>query len=290
MSFFIACGGGAGSPAVNAFTPSATTSTSPAPAAGTVSGGSGAGSTGSTPASAPAAGSNGSANSTPSSSPLPTPPSGATVLSNVQDTSDWTGCSDCAGGGSSTSNYWSAPFQTTPSMSGSSRQFHISGPAWSSVLWYKQLGAHDSASHFLWDFWVYLDSASSEHAWSAEYDLWQSIGGQEMMIGSQCDFGDGTWDLWDSQHGKWVKDTGVPCSRFSPGKWHHIQWYLERVSSTEYKYVTLVVDDKPYNINRTFTSNASGWGSNFGVQWQLDENSSGTALNEWVDKVTITVW
>src|SRR5690348_3524715 len=104
MSFLIACGGGPASSAVNAFTPSASTSTnSPAPAAGTVSGGSGGTSTGSTSASDPAAGSGGSGGAStgstsapnsaagsggtsaaPSTSPLPTPPSGATVISNVQ--------------------------------------------------------------------------------------------------------------------------------------------------------------------------------------------------------------
>lgn len=110
------------------------------------------------------------------------------------------------------------------------------------------------------------------------------------MIGSQCDFGDGQWDLWDSLHGAWVKDSGVPCPRFSANTWHHIQWYLERVSSTQYKYVTLVVDDKPYSLNRTFSANPTSWGNNLGVQWQLDENSTGAALNEWVDKVKVTIW
>ena len=208
----------------------------------------------------------------------------------MQNTTDnWSNCSDCAGG-SLAGTYWTAPFQTTPSMTGSSRQFYISGPAWSSALFYKKLGAHDSASHFLWDFWVYFDSASAAQTWSAEYDLWQSMGGQEFMIGSQCDFGDGEWDLWDSLNNKWIKDSGVPCPRFTPNAWHHIQWYLERVSSTQYKYVTLVVDGQAHTLNRTFTANPTNWGDNLGVQWQLDENSTGTALNEWVDKVTVTIW
>ena len=286
IALFTACGGSP-SPAFNAFTPAASGSaSSPAPAIGEVSGGSGTSSTGSTSGAGPSG-----ADSTHSTSALPTPPSNATVYHKLHDsTEDWSSCSECAGGSSTAGDYWSAPFQTSPSLSGSSRQFHVSGRAWSSVLWYKQLGAHDSASHFLWDFWVYFDKASAAQTWAAEYDLWQSLDGREFMIGSQCDFGDGTWDLWDSENGKWIKDSGVPCPRFSAEKWHHIKWYVERVSSTQYKYVTLVVDDKPYAINRTFTANRTSWGSNFGVQWQLDENSTGTTLNEWIDKVTVTMW
>jgi hypothetical protein len=220
---------------------------------------------------------------------LPTPPADATVFSNIDETTDnWADCSDCAGG-AVTSDYWSAPFRTTPSLDGSSREFYVGGPAWADVLWYKRFGAHNSASHFLWDFWVYFDTDSAANVWSAEYDIFQSIAGQEFMIGSQCVFGEGSWNTWDSLHFKWIT-IPVPCPRFAPNTWHHIVWYVERIGSNQYRYNTLVVDDKSYTINQTFTTNPIDWADVLGVQWQLDVGGKGGAVHEWVDKTKFTIW
>ena len=221
---------------------------------------------------------------------LPTPPSTAKVFSNIdQMNTGWGACGDnaCAGG-SGSGTYWQAFFQTSPSLDGSSMQLYRSG-VWGNALWYKKLGAINSATNFLWDFYVYFDSTTAANLWSAEYDLWQSIGGYEYMIGTQCVFGTGEWDTWDQHAGHWVK-TSIPCPRFSPGTWHHIQWYMQRISGNRYKYVTLVVDGKAYSVNQTYYANYSGWDDDFGVQWQLDLNGYGTDAHEWIDKVTVSIW
>ena len=193
---------------------------------------------------------------------LPTPPSYARVFSNVaESTSNWSDCSDCAGG-AYTGN-WKAFWQTSPSMDGASLQLFNGGGPWADVLWIKKFGNQDQATNFLWDFYVYFDSTTAANLWSAEYDLWQSVGGWEFMIGTQCIFGTGEWDTWDQHAGRWVK-TSVPCRRMSPGNWHHIQMYLQRLSGNRYRYNTLVVDGQPYNLNQTYYAGWSGWGDDFG--------------------------
>lgn len=274
------CGGaGTASPApssvIAASTPSSSSSNSPAPTTSPTT------STGTT--SAPIT------PTTTAASSLPAVPAGATVFTEVQSTTDsWSDCSTCAGG-TSTSNYWTAAFQTTPSLSGASRVFYNGGGAWANALWIKKFGNQDQASHFLWDFWASFDAGAADHLWTAEYDLWQSVGGQEFMIGSQCNFGNGVWDIWNSATGHWVP-TSVPCKRFAAGTWHHIQWYVERISANQYRYDTLVVDDVPYTINQVFTTNPIGWADSFGVQWQLDLDGSGVAAQEWVDHVQVSLW
>jgi hypothetical protein len=226
------------------------------------------------------------------SSGLPTPPSNAKVWSNLEDsTSGWSDCGTtaCAGGASGTDNYWTAPFQGSPSLDGSSREFYNGGSAWSNVLWIKKLGAQNSVSNFLWDFYVQFDSGAANNLWTAEYDLWQSVNGQEFMIGSQCNFGLGVWDVWNSSTNTWVR-TSIPCKRFAPGTWHHIQWYVQRVSGNQYRYKTLVVDGAAHNLSQTFYANASGWADCLGLQWQLDLNGSGVDAHEWIDKVKLTAW
>jgi hypothetical protein len=224
-----------------------------------------------------------------SSGALPTPPSSANVFSDInQSTSNWSSCSDCAGG-TYTSNYWKSFWQGSPSMDGASLQFYNGGGSWADVLWIKKLGQQSWATNFLWDFYVYYDSTTAANLWSAEFDLWQSVGGYEYMIGTQCAFGDGVWDTWNQSAGHWIQ-TSIPCSRFSPGSWHHIQWYMQRLSGNRYKYVTLVVDDKAYDVNQTYYANWAGWDDDLGIQFQLDLNGNGTDAHEWVDKVKLSVW
>lgn len=226
----------------------------------------------------------------PSTSVLPTPPSNAAVLSQIQNISDgWQDCSLCAYGTNETANYWMAPFQNQPSMSGSSRELYASGLPWTNVLFIKTLPAYDAATHFLWDFWVYHDSASIANIWSSEFDLWQLVGGKEFMIGSQCDFGDGYWDTWDSANNRWITN-GVACPRWAANTWHHIQWYVERVSDTQYRYDTLVVDGHGYGFNQVWTENPTSWSDAVGIQWQLDQSANGAPVHEWIDNVKLTLW
>jgi hypothetical protein len=225
----------------------------------------------------------------PSSTVLPTPPANAQVLNEMQnDTANWDICSDCAHGTNTTGNYWMKPDQSQPSMSGSSLEMYADGPQWTNVLFRDTMLGTSSNTHFLWDFWVYHDPAAESHFWASEMDFWQILGGKEFMIGSQCDFGDGYWSTWDSQGDRWVLN-GIPCPHWSAG-WHHVQWYLERTSDTQYRYDTLVFDGQAYGLNQTWNFNTTTWPDMVGIQYQLDQDPSGTPLHEWVDNVTLTMW
>lgn len=221
---------------------------------------------------------------------LPTPPSTATVFNHIEDMSGYKTCSANCAGGQSTTNFWTAAFQSSPSMDGSSREFFNGGNAWANVLWYKPLGTGwNWATHYLWDFYVRFDSTTIAALHTAEYDLYKSINGVELMVGSQCNFGNGNWDIWNQASNHWIS-TSIPCKRFSSGTWHHIQWYITRPSSTQYRYVTLAVDGTPYSVNQTYSGNFQGWSDVLGVQWQLDLGGNGTDAREWIDKVKLSIW
>ncbi len=225
----------------------------------------------------------------PSSTVLPTPPASAQVLKEMQnDTANWSICSLCAHGTNTTGDYRMSPFQNQPSLSGSSLEMYANGPSWTNVLFMDTMYGTSSNSHFLWDFWVYHDPSEEAHYWASEFDLWQVLGGKEFMIGSQCDFGDGYWSTWDSQGGRWILN-GIPCPHWAPG-WHHVQWYVERISATQYRYDTLVFDGQAYGLNQTWNFNSTTWPDMVGIQFQLDQDPTGTPLHEWVDNVTLTMW
>ena len=225
----------------------------------------------------------------PTTTVLPTPPANAQVLTQMQnDSANWSICSLCAAGTNTTGNYTMTPDQSQPSLSGSSLEMYADGPSWTNVLFMDTMLGTSSNSHFLWDFSVYHDPSAEAHFWASEFDLWQVLSGNEFMIGTQCDFGDGYWATWDSQGGAWVLN-GIPCPHWSPG-WHHVQWYLERISSTQYRFDTLVFDGQAYGLNQTWTVNTTTWPDMIGIQYQLDQDPTGTPLHEWVDNVTLTMW
>jgi len=227
----------------------------------------------------------------PSSSALPTPPSSAKVFSNIdQSTSGWANCHTAAcAGGSGAGTFWQAFNQGLPSLDGNSMELYQDG-VWSNALWYHKVGADDAATNLLWDFYVQLDSASVNAAQALEYDAFQFVGGYNYMIGTQCNYAAAVWDTWNEATGQWLHTT-VPCKKLSAGAWHHIQWYMTTNHSNHtYTYKTLVVDGVAYNLNQTQPAKYLGWGSNVGVQWQLDVNASGSGYHEWVDKATLTIW
>ncbi|HEY3705623.1 MAG TPA: hypothetical protein VGL22_11215 [Terracidiphilus sp.] len=221
---------------------------------------------------------------------IPAPPATAKKFTQMQNTTaDWKQCSLCAEGTNLSTNYWTAPFRTEPSMSGSSRELFDGGLPWTNALFIKTMPGTNAATHYVWDFWVYHDATSAANIWSAEFDLFHFLGGTEFMIGSQCDFGDGYWNTWDSANNRWIV-TGMPCPRWAADTWHHVQWYVERISPTQYRYDTLSVDGHAYAVNQVWTVNPTPWPDAIGIQYQLDQSASGTPVHEWIDNVKLTTW
>jgi len=216
----------------------------------------------------------------------------AKIFSNIDDTSSgWGSCSQCAGGLNDADVYWTARFQTSPSRDGNSTQLYISASKpFANALYWKKLGAQDSATHFTWDFWVYLDKASLG-AEALEYDLFQYANGTEYMFGSECVYSTGYWNIWSQAKGKWIA-TSLACKRFSPNTWHHIVWQFHRTPDAKMHYDWLALDGVQHALNITAASGPlpSGWTDNVGVQWQIDTSSAPLTVNEWIDNVKITAY
>ena len=168
-------------------------------------------------------------------------------------------------------------------------EFYNSG-TYDNALWWRHLGAQDSATNLLWDFQMQLDDAAATYTQALEYDSYQFLDGYNYMIGSQCDYPKQVWDTYDAANARWVV-TSIPCPKFTANTWHHIQWYVTTDHTAHtYTYVTLVVDGKSIPVNQTYTARYNGWNHDVGVQWQLDTNSKGGGYHEWVDQASLTVW
>ena len=128
------------------------------------------------------------------------------------------------------------------------------GGIWANALWWNKLGPNADATNFLWDFDFQLDDASSTAAQALEFDAFQFLGGYNYMMGSQCNYASGYWDLWDAQSGQWQRSS-TTCPMFQPGVWHHIQWFVQRAAgTTNYTFVTLTVDGVVYQMNQSYSA------------------------------------
>jgi len=205
----------------------------------------------------------------------------------------WGSCVSCAGGGSLAS-IASSPFQTTPSMDGASRDFYINGAPSTNGLWWYKVGPNDSVSNFDFEFWVYFNSGTRS-ARALEFDAFQFNKGVEYMFGTQCDYASGTWDVWNAGAGQWVH-TSRTCPQFQPNTWYHLHWKFHRTSpDNKEHYDSLSVQragqsGTTYYFNLAYPSGKmpTGWTENMGVQFQMDIGGTGTAMQEWVDEVTLS--
>ena len=227
-------------------------------------------------------------------SALPTPPANATVFSNLQSVALTGSCNaaSCAGG-SGNSSYFSAMNQTTPALSGASLEVSSAGAGANALFWWHNstdAALVSSASHFLEDFWVYTDNTDGVQAF--EYDPDWYVNGYKYDISIQCDYANGKiWRLWDSAGNRWVAvSPALPCG-WTVNTWHHVQLYAtSNLANHTYTYQTLVIDGKATTLNATYSALNNGWGPTIGTEVQLDGNSSGIAIHEWIDNMTLTVW
>ena len=216
-------------------------------------------------------------------------PANATVKSNIEDMTGWESCTTCAGAGGSgpTAGFSLTQFQTSPSEDGSSTQFSIWGTTpYSDALWWKQLGADNSASNFKYDVDFYL--TTPQYGQALEFDVNQSNGTTKFIFGTQCNIRNGAvWDVWDTAGGTWVH-TGVACNVPAANIWHHLTWELKR-SSTQATFIAVTLDGVRQTVNMTF--NAKPVSANeLNVAFQIDGDFAQHAYSAWLDNVTLTYW
>lgn len=224
---------------------------------------------------------------TVSSTGSPLPP-GAITKSAIQNMSGWQSCTTCAGAGGNgpSATFSMNQFQASPSLSGSSTKFNISGSTpFSDALWWKQLGADDAAANFKYDLDFYITNPQASQA--LEFDVNQSIGNLKFIFGTQCAPKDGFWDVWDTAGGAW-RSTGIPCPPPAAFTWHHLTWELRR-TSTQTIFVALTLDGVKHFINRAYNAIPVS-AHELNVAFQMDMDSAAQAYSVWLDNVTLSYW
>lgn len=250
---------------------------------------------------------------TSSGTRIPTPLAGSQTFDNVDDdqtgdfgvTHGW-GYSLTEGGGNPPDSM-SLNFGQSPTLdSDGSLLLSMTGGQFANALFFYDAGAHNALSNFLWDFYFQLSNNTSTQAQAIEFDFWQVIAGQKYMFGTQCDYSRGVWQAWNETGTQWVDaipntatdanptGTAISCSRFSPGTWHHAQYFVQRTFGGRLLYGNVTIDGvtTQWNISAP-SAPVTNWADSLGLQQQLDTNDqfSGTVtLREWTDKNKFVGW
>ena len=181
-------------------------------------------------------------------------------------------------------------------------------------FWKNSALPQSNHTNFLWDFWFYLPNNTFARGVQAlEFDMFQSVrlsdGVHEFMFGSQCNYATNRLQIWLPKNSRlgWVDTNVTPC-QFSNGSWHHMTYFMQRVTAGGYQQIpaafspttdinssvrfgTLTVDGQTvYLGGLAYSTMQPTWAQTMGVQHQLDSSITNVTIEEYIDKETITSW
>lgn len=213
----------------------------------------------------------------------------------------------CAGGTGTATAYFQTIDNSTPSLDGESMEIGFTGPSLTSgettnVLWPHKVGANGAVTALSGTWHVYFPNAGLIQA--KELDIFQFVGGQRFMYGTECDnpaLTAGFLRIWNqcanSNGGAWIT-TSIACPLFSSSNtWHSFTLNTHRVigdtsctggNPCEY-YDSIVIDG---TVHTGFTPQCSAPNSepdNIGIQTQIDESSAGGTVTEFEDEMSLTL-
>lgn len=203
-------------------------------------------------------------------------PSNAISVSHLDAMSGWSARHDSGGPGSSSG---STAVVSSPSVSGSAREFHTSFSSSGDERYSLDFSDDTSAENFFYDSWVYVTSSASSIG-NLEFDINQTMSdGKTVMFGIICDGYTNAWSYTvntgsDSDpRPRHIAKSGTHCDArsWAQYKWHHLQAYYSHDSSGNITYHSVWFDGIEFKIDETvFGKYALGWGPVINTQFQVD--------------------
>ena len=126
-------------------------------------------------------------------------------------------------------------------------------------------------------------------SWGIEYNVNQLLNGEWFKFSTQCSFGNGIWQVWDSAHMRWTR-TSLPCLR--PALKRHVQLGMEyeRVGEKAH-FVSISINGRLCPVDQTFDPQPiKGKSGDFGVHFQLNANKNSDPYSVWVHNLELTYW
>lgn len=216
-------------------------------------------------------------------------PAGAISKTDIDQMAGWESCDACAGinGAGPLNPYSMSQGMASPSMDGKSATFWLGGNVpWGAALWWKQLGAIDNVSHFVYDLNFFIQNPQISQA--LEFDVNQSVNGLKYIFGTECDVrANSGWRVWDGIGKHWMA-TGASCS-VKANEWNHLTWEFERVGGQAH-FIAVTLNGYRQVIDKYFGMGPNGNVRELNVAFQMDGNEHQDDYQVWLDKVALHSW
>ncbi|HZZ38838.1 MAG TPA: hypothetical protein VFE06_06890 [Acidobacteriaceae bacterium] len=163
---------------------------------------------------------------------------------------------------------------------------------------YASFGTDRTATHFLYDAQVYVNSPSADVA-NLEMDMNETMpNGDTVIFGFQCDGWNSTWDYTmnsgtpEKPVPHWVEsDQACNPRSWTTDTWHHVQVLYSRDSNGNVTYQSVWLDGKEQDIGVTVPSSFSlGWAASLLTNFQIDGHGAGGSAVVYVDHMSVSRW
>lgn len=227
--------------------------------------------------------------------PVPAIPPTITVTSNIQALPNWNFTNDNSMNGSAQGK---VALVSSPSLSGTARQFQVNFANNGGELFHTSFGADTAATSFIYQARVMI--AGGSQIYNLEMDMNQVIAnGQTVIYGVQCDGYYGTWDYTVNKGtpakpvDTWVH-SNVPCNpaNWTRNAWHDVQIAYSRDANGNVTYQSVNFDGTQSEFTNATANSAFalGWAPTLLTNFQIDGMGSTGSATVYLDGVTVYRW
>jgi hypothetical protein len=209
------------------------------------------------------------------------------IQSSLQNAQPWVAEQDIWANGPHCATFGFDQGMTSPSLSGSSTDFTLSGPSgcgYSNALFHYSWNGFPTASKFQLDTDIYVDNPMASQ--TVEFAVLQRHGHNWYKFSTQCSYANG-WRTWaGGQQGHW-SSTAVPCKRFAANTWTHLRFEYEIVAGQTH-FIAVTVGGIKHHLNTYGVPEVkSGLSEIETVHFQMGGNKYQDPWSAWLDNVTV---
>ena len=213
------------------------------------------------------------------------------MIAKIQNQSGWQTCGGCGneGGTGQGPVYGLAQALSTPSLSGSSADFWVTGgPAYTGGYYFiEQPTVPNPVSYLRYEFDLYIPAQYATAPQALEFECQQNSNGYTYNYAWQADYASKTWRVFNYTTKHW-EGTSVAFAGFTPDTWHHII-AVYHASGTQIIHDSITVDGVTSPVNLTHDALFTGNGLELTNAFQVDLDGNSTPYQVYVDNMTVTL-
>ena len=172
-------------------------------------------------------------------------------------------------------------------MDGNSARFSLRPTGhFDNCLWPIKLGKSKTATHFTLDVQYRLSDPSASQG--VEFSSNKHVGARWYKFSVQCSYNKGIFSVWNTAGRHW-SPTEIPCRRPARDSWDHLTVQTE-ISDGKSVFRSLTLNDRTYEVNKSFDPIAKENSYSFGVHFQMNGNKAGDPYYAWVDNFRFRIW